>query len=79
MGARGVGAAFNAGGDIHRQTAAIIFDVPVEQVTGEMRARAKTINFATIYGQGPHALSRQLKISNAEAKEFIEKGGEIYK
>ena len=38
-----------------------------------MRARAKTINFATIYGQGPHALSRQLKIAHAEAKEFIER------
>ncbi len=65
--------AFNAGGDIHRQTAAIIFDVPVESVTSDMRARAKTINFATIYGQGPHALSRQLGISHAEAKEFISK------
>jgi len=65
--------AFRAGGDIHRQTAALIFDVPVEQVTKEMRARAKTINFATIYGQGPHALSRQLKITHAEAKEFIER------
>jgi DNA polymerase-1 len=65
--------AFQSGGDIHRQTAALIFDVPLEQVTPEMRARAKTINFATIYGQGPHALSRQLKISHAEAKEFIER------
>ena len=65
--------AFRAGGDIHRQTAALIFDVPLEQVTKEMRARAKTINFATIYGQGPHALSRQLKITHAEAKEFIER------
>jgi DNA polymerase-1 len=36
-----------------------------------MRARAKTINFATIYGQGPFALSRQLGISQEEAKEFI--------
>ena len=63
--------AFNAGGDIHRQTAAIIFDVDVDKVTSEMRARAKTINFATIYGQGAHALSRQLKIEHAEAKEFI--------
>jgi DNA polymerase-1 len=63
--------AFQAGGDIHRQTAAIIFDVPLDAVTKEMRGRAKTINFATIYGQGAHALSRQLKISNAEAKEFI--------
>jgi DNA polymerase-1 len=65
--------AFNSGGDIHRQTAALIFDVPLEVVTSEMRARAKTINFATIYGQGPHALSRQLKIAHAEAKEFIER------
>jgi DNA polymerase-1 len=63
--------AFRAGGDIHRQTAAIIFDVPLEEVTSEMRSRAKTINFATIYGQGAHALSKQLKIEHAEAKEFI--------
>ena len=65
--------AFRSGGDIHRQTAALIFDVPLAEVTSEMRGRAKTINFATIYGQGPHALSRQLKITHAEAKEFIER------
>jgi DNA polymerase I len=65
--------AFRTGGDIHRQTAALIFDVPPDLVTSDMRGRAKTINFATIYGQGPHALSRQLKISHAEAKEFIER------
>jgi DNA polymerase-1 len=65
--------AFNAGGDIHRQTAAIIFDVSLEAVTPEMRGRAKTINFATIYGQGPHALSRQLGIAHAEARDFIAK------
>ncbi|MCC6242815.1 MAG: DNA polymerase I [Gemmatimonadaceae bacterium] len=64
--------AFRAGGDIHRQTAAIIFGVDLADVNSEMRARAKTINFATIYGQGAHALSRQLKITNAEAKAFIE-------
>jgi DNA polymerase I len=63
--------AFQAGGDIHKQTASIIFDVPIELVTAEMRAQAKTINFATIYGQGPHALSRQLKIEHAAAKAFI--------
>ncbi len=65
--------AFQSGGDIHRQTAALIFDVPIDGVTSEMRARAKTINFATIYGQGPHALSRQLKITHAEAREFIDR------
>ena len=63
--------AFERGGDIHRQTAAIIFGVPQDRVTPEMRARAKTINFATIYGQGPFALSRQLGITQDEAKEFI--------
>ena len=63
--------AFRRGGDIHRETAAIIFGVPVDGVTPEMRSRAKTINFATIYGQGPFALSRQLGISQDEAKEFI--------
>ena len=65
--------AFRAGGDIHRQTAAAIFDVPIDEVTSDMRNRAKTINFATIYGQGAHALSRQLKIEHSEAKAFIEK------
>ncbi len=64
-------AAFQRGGDIHRETAAIIFDVDLESVTSEMRARAKTINFATIYGQGPFSLARQLGISQEEAKQFI--------
>ena len=64
--------AFRSGGDIHRQTAAVIFDVPLDEVTPTMRNRAKTINFATIYGIGAHALSRQLKISNAEARQFID-------
>lgn len=64
--------AFRAGGDIHRQTASIIFDVPLEDVTSEMRGRAKTINFATIYGQGANALSRQLRIEPADARRFID-------
>ncbi len=64
-------AAFKRGDDIHRETAAIIFDIPVDDVTADMRARAKTINFATIYGQGPFALGRQLDISQDEAREFI--------
>ncbi len=64
--------AFEQGGDIHRQTAAIIFSVAHDQVTPDMRARAKTINFATIYGQGAFALSRQLGITQDDAKRFIE-------
>jgi len=64
--------AFERGGDIHRQTAAAIFGVAEGDVTSEMRARAKTINFGTIYGQGPFALSRQLGITQDEAKAFIQ-------
>jgi DNA polymerase-1 len=64
--------AFRAGGDIHRQTAALIFGVAPEAVTTEMRARAKTINFATIYGQGARALAGQIGASYEEAKRFID-------
>jgi DNA polymerase-1 len=64
--------AFRAGLDIHRQTAAIIYGIPVAEVTAQMRAAAKTVNFATIYGQGPFALAANLDISVAEAKQFIE-------
>ncbi len=63
--------AFRSGGDIHRQTASVIFGVALDQVTPEMRARAKTINFGTIYGQGAFALARQLGIAQEEAKAFI--------
>jgi DNA polymerase-1 len=63
--------AFRQGGDIHRQTAALIFNVDPAEVTADMRARAKTVNFATIYGQGPFALSRQLGISQDDARGFI--------
>jgi DNA polymerase-1 len=64
-------AAFGRGGDIHRETAAIIFDVAPGAVTPDMRARAKTINFATIYGQGAFSLSRQLGITQEDARNFI--------
>jgi DNA polymerase-1 len=64
--------AFRAGADIHRQTAALIFGVAPEEVTREMRDRAKTTNFAIIYGIGPFSLAGRLGISQAEAKTFIE-------
>ena len=64
--------AFTQGGDIHRQTAALIFGLAQDAVTPEMRARAKTINFGTIYGQGPVALSRQLGLPLEDARRFIE-------
>ncbi len=64
--------AFRAGTDIHRQTAALIFGVATDEVTREMRDRAKTVNFAVIYGIGPFSLAQRLGISNAEGKEFID-------
>jgi len=63
--------AFRADRDIHRETAARIFGVEAEAVDGGMRDQAKTINFATIYGQGPVALAAQLGISRTQADEFI--------
>ncbi len=64
--------AFREDLDVHRQTASIIFELPVESVTSEQRAQAKTINFATLYGQGDFSLGRQLGVPRHEAKEFIE-------
>jgi DNA polymerase-1 len=64
--------AFRSGADIHRETAALVFDVDPDDVAPEMRDAAKTINFATIYGIGPYALSKQLGTSVQEAKTFIE-------
>ena len=64
--------AFTQGVDVHRQTASVIFDVSVEAVTAQMRAQAKTVNFATLYGQGPFSLARQLGISRDDARRFID-------
>ncbi len=64
--------AFNAGADIHTETAAALFDVAAEECTYEMRGRAKTVNFAVLYGQGPTALGKQLGMSREEAATFIE-------
>jgi DNA polymerase-1 len=64
--------AFRQGADIHRQTAALVFDVPLVDVTPTMRDAAKTINFATIYGVGAFALAQRLDTSVAEARRFID-------
>jgi DNA polymerase I len=64
--------AFSQGIDVHRQTASVIFEVAVADVTSQQRGQAKTVNFATLYGQGPFSLARQLGISREEAKAFIE-------
>ena len=62
---------FSEGGDIHRSTASLIFNKPVEEITNEERRSAKTINFGIIYGMGAQKLSKELNITQKEAKEFI--------
>jgi DNA polymerase-1 len=71
--------AFNNDLDVHRDTAARIFGIDVDQVTDEQRGQAKTVNFGILYGQGPFGLSKTLGISQAEAKAFIEEYKKTYK
>lgn len=70
--------AFKSGEDIHAQTAAKIFEVPLKDVTKEMRVRAKAVNFGIVYGQTKYGLAGALGISNAEAQTFIDKYFETY-
>ncbi|MBN1164854.1 MAG: DNA polymerase I [Candidatus Krumholzibacteriota bacterium] len=70
--------AFREDSDIHSRTAARIYEVPPEEVTAAMRAAAKTINFGVMYGQGPRALSQQLRIPLEEARKFIDEYFEKY-
>lgn len=65
--------AFQSGEDIHQLTASLVFDVPLADVTKEMRYRAKAVNFGIIYGQTAFGLSNTLKIPPKEAAEFIDK------
>ena len=64
--------AFNADQDIHAATAANIYKVPIEEVTSDMRRKAKTANFGIIYGISVFGLSERLGVSRAEAKELID-------
>ena len=64
--------AFVSGEDIHTATSCRIFGVSPENVTVEMRKRAKAINFGILYGMGDFSLADDLKISRARAKEYIE-------
>lgn len=64
--------AFRSGADIHAATAARIYGIPVEEVTSDMRRKAKTANFGIIYGISVFGLSERLNIPRAESKELIE-------
>ncbi len=71
-GDEGLTKAFKSGEDIHRSTAALVFMVDPEDVTPEMRRRAKEVNFGVLYGIGPFGLKTRLGITQAHAKEIIE-------
>jgi DNA polymerase-1 len=64
--------AFKKGLDIHASTAARVFGVPLEEVSREMRSKAKTVNFGIIYGISAFGLSQRINISRGEAKEIID-------
>ena len=63
--------AFRNGEDIHARTAALVYDLPPDQVSLDQRRNAKTINFGLIYGMGAQKLAQELKISTTQAKDFI--------
>ena len=65
--------AFNDGMDVHRATAAEVFNLASEEITSEQRRYAKTINFGLIYGMGAFGLSQSLGIEQKAAKDYIDR------
>ncbi len=63
--------AFNSGADIHSATASLVFGVPLDKVTHELRGRAKAVNFGIVYGIGEFSLAGDLHVSMKEAKDYI--------
>jgi len=72
-GDEGLLSAFAEDRDVHQATAAEVFSVPLESVTGDQRRTAKTINFGLIYGMSPFGLARQLGIDRGSAQRYVER------
>ena len=70
--------AFRSGQDVHARTAAEVFGVPLDAVTGEQRRRAKAVNFGIVYGLSDFGLARDLGIGRKEAAGYIERYFERY-
>jgi len=70
--------AFKDGLDVHRATAAEVFDVKLAEVSGDQRRKAKAINFGLIYGMSAFGLARQLHLGRNEAQQYIERYFERY-
>jgi len=71
--------AFTAGADFHTVTAARVFHVPDEAVTADMRRSAKAVNFGIVYGISAFSLSRDIGVTVAEAKEYMERYFDTYR
>ena len=71
-------AAFRSGADFHTVTASRVFHVPPEEVTPEMRRRAKAVNFGIVYGISAFSLAQDIGVSVAEAKAYMERYFETY-
>ncbi|MDB5183268.1 MAG: hypothetical protein JWO47_1052 [Candidatus Saccharibacteria bacterium] len=69
--------AFNSDQDIHQLTSAAVLGIAPEEVTKEMRYKAKAVNFGILYGQGPHGLAQTSGMSYGEARDFITKYFEV--
>ncbi len=70
---------FRSGADIHLKTAAMMFNLPENEISAEQRRAAKVINFGVLYGMSAHRLASELKINFAEAKSFIDNYFEVRK
>ena len=75
---KGLIEAFCSGADFHAQTASHVFGIPVEEITPELRSRAKAVNFGIVYGQQAYGLSQSLDIPFGEAKDMIDRYFEVY-
>ena len=70
--------AFNNNIDIHKVTASQVFNVPLEEVTKTMRSNAKAVNFGIVYGISEYGLSKNIKVSVSDAKEYMKNYLEKY-
>ena len=66
-------AAFQSGQDIHTQTASQVFGLPPEEITGELRRRAKAVNFGIVYGISGFSLAQDIGVTRQEAADYMEK------
>ena len=77
-GDKGLVTAFNEGLDVHKATASEVFDVALEEVSGDQRRKAKAINFGLIYGMSAFGLAKQLHLGRNEAQQYIDRYFERY-